>query len=148
MSAERREQEPLLDHESGADAAPQAPLTKWTRHSLRVFLQVLFITAMSGVTSSLFPPAASEMIEISICRTRYPDVTDTRKDERCKNNHVQTELAVVLAGSIMAQMIAGILAAIPFGMLADRIGRRPVFLIVSLSVLIDYSAVMTVCKFF
>lgn len=51
-------------------------------------------------------------------------------DERlCKGEEVQNELSVVVAGLHVIGAIPSLLTTIPYGLLADRIGRKPVFIL-------------------
>ncbi|KAE9362765.1 MFS general substrate transporter [Stipitochalara longipes BDJ] len=78
-----------------------------------------------------------------ICRSYYESITPSGKElsipipeEKCKIPFVQSELAMLKGWEMTFSCIPGILAAVPFGMVADRYGRKLVLLLALLGVIL------------
>ncbi|PWY64054.1 MFS general substrate transporter [Aspergillus heteromorphus CBS 117.55] len=65
----------------------------------------------------------------------------------CKSEPVQSELALVNGWKDTSEFLPGILLAVPYGVLADRWGRRPVLLLGILGVLLGEIWVRVVCMY-
>ncbi|KAI1077407.1 MFS general substrate transporter [Whalleya microplaca] len=74
----------------------------------------------------------TRVLEDVLCQEYYDGMQslDGPIDEKlCKENAIQKRLAFIAAIASMIDAIVGFLAAFPWGLVADRIGRRPVFAI-------------------
>lgn len=58
-------------------------------------------------------------------------------ESMCKKDDIQNELSIVVAGSHFLGAITGLLATIPYGMLMDRIGRKPIFMLAMVGVVLE-----------
>lgn len=85
----------------------------------------------------------TSILEANICRRYYNEhgrLTSPARGERradCNVGPVQTELATVVQMLNTFNRLPGFITAIPFGMAADRYGRRPVLLVAILGALLQ-----------
>ncbi|KAK1999783.1 ATP synthase F0 [Colletotrichum falcatum] len=122
------EDTPLLAHDLPSTVAPtRAYQTKVIGLSM-VFILLLEIGAYLQI-----PPSFQLMEEI-ICRKHYPGHTISQSDRGnvCKSALVQGELAMVKGWQTSFGCIPPLLTAIPYGVIADKYGRR---LVLSLAIL-------------
>ncbi|TQV90710.1 MFS transporter [Cordyceps javanica] len=115
------EHTPLLPTDLPAELAP--------KRSLRLLVSVIggLCLTLVAVSQRLFGPALQEIMEDVICRNVYADHPlnmVSSPDSRCKGNDVQKVLSMVSAMDLAAEMIVPILVQIPFGIIADKYGRR------------------------
>ncbi|KAI2614872.1 MFS general substrate transporter [Hypoxylon sp. NC1633] len=91
----------------------------------------------------------TRILEDVLCRKYYDTKTlDTPIDERlCKVNSIQEQVAFIMAIQTSLNAIFAFFAAFPWGLLADRIGRKPVVVINLTGILLDVFWVMTVLYF-
>lgn len=136
---EAAEDTPLLPTDLPAELIPE--------RSLRLLVSVIggLCLTLVGVSQRLFGPALQEIMEDVICRGVYADHqlnTLSHPDSRCKGNDVQKILSMVSAVDTSAEMIVrkyklvfdfyvetlttctAILVQIPYGIIADKYGRR------------------------
>lgn len=81
-----------------------------------------------------------EIIEDFICHNQYPDHMmnePTIQDRRCKEPDVQKTLAMVKSWWSSAEMWVPALVQIPYGIIADKYGRRPVIFLSLFGVLLE-----------
>ncbi|KAL2820301.1 major facilitator superfamily domain-containing protein [Aspergillus granulosus] len=70
-----------------------------------------------------------QIIEHIVCHDMSPDLSSfsqSSSDPRCKELDVQGELAEIRGWSNAIAILPSLLVSIPYGILADRFGRRPV----------------------
>ncbi|KAK5996533.1 Efflux pump ustT [Cladobotryum mycophilum] len=94
-------------------------------------------------------PMAPRMVifEDIICRNYYAAWQDDASMSDCKIEPVQSELAQINAWKETFDTIPGLLVSIPYGALANRIGRNKVLLLALIGCLLSDSWVATVCLF-
>ncbi|KAI0972387.1 MFS general substrate transporter [Xylaria arbuscula] len=104
--------------------------------------------------SSLYPAALIQVLEDIICTDYYGTPTGTAAllqlpdpDEMCKVHAVQKELALVIGFLQLAPMFAGVLCTVPYSLLADRIGRKPVLMLSGAGIAFSFAWVVAVCYF-
>ncbi|CAD0029698.1 unnamed protein product, partial [Aureobasidium pullulans] len=120
MSA--REDEPLLN--------PNARSYR-TRSVIILVALVIVITSVAG---GLIGLPFVRLIEDAICQEHYASrpvegglfITSDVDEAHCKVDAVQSRLAYILAIQEMLDAIAGFTFALPYGLVADRIGRTKV----------------------
>ncbi|KAF7954343.1 hypothetical protein EAE96_005468 [Botrytis aclada] len=56
----------------------------------------------------------------------------------CKKDDIQNELSIIIAGTHFLGAIPGLFLTIPYGMLMDRIGRKPIFILAITGVILSY----------
>ncbi|KAE8448084.1 hypothetical protein EG329_009849 [Mollisiaceae sp. DMI_Dod_QoI] len=107
-------------------------------HSPRVItaiiLLVLFILSFG---SYLMTVPGLRIYEDIICHHYYDRIQGVGHvglegeidESMCKGDEVQKELSIVMAGLLVVGAIPSLVMTIPYGLLADRIGRKPVFML-------------------
>ena len=63
----------------------------------------------------------------------------------CKSPEVQGELALLIAWKETIDQLPGILSALPYGLAADRIGRKPVLVLCLVGLVMEEIAIRVVC---
>ncbi|KAG6358864.1 hypothetical protein INS49_012383 [Diaporthe citri] len=85
---------------------------------------LVFITQFGASLSDV--PSVRLLQEI-ICRRHYGLAPDSSVEEgNCRTDGIQSQLNVITTGALVFGYLPGILVALPYGMLADRRGRKPV----------------------
>ncbi|KAJ5667315.1 adenylate cyclase [Penicillium longicatenatum] len=72
-----------------------------------------------------------QIFEQTICRDYYPSIgvsINTLDQDQCNIEPIQSELALINGWLDTFQTVPGLFLAVPFGAVADRIGRKPVLL--------------------
>lgn len=130
------ERTPLLNGERPASPPPPPPHPHPQR--LRTLLLVgLAVLAIDFGTALAYPPSIA-IYESIIC---HQDSTDWS----CKSDPVQAELALLTGIKDTMDQIPGILLALPYGLAADRIGRRPILLLCLFGLLLEEFATRAIC---
>ncbi|KAK3693676.1 major facilitator superfamily domain-containing protein [Podospora appendiculata] len=135
------EQAPLLSNERlAADADEPEPedQDQDARHTLmrRVVVMAGLLMFLVAVGGGLAIPPMTAAMEGILCRQMHPEVArgtppvrgvlDVFKDRVCKENDVQRYLALLRGWGATFDCVPGLLTAIPWGIVSDRWGRRPV----------------------
>lgn len=131
---------------------PVRKLSHWKQWRV-VYLYALFILVGNFGSALRFAPEL-RLMELAVCR-RYQlshdrgnvDDYGNVPEALCKIDVVQSQLAMLRAYLSVLNSIAGILVALPFGILADIKGRRPVAALSSLSITLSKSWMILACKF-
>ncbi|EFX02009.1 major facilitator superfamily transporter [Grosmannia clavigera kw1407] len=100
-------------------------LPRLTTRQLATLLTALAIF-LAELTFNTMMPAINSMIEEILCRQLYGD-SNTTGD--CKGDDVQRRLAAMRGWQTAGECIPAILFTVPYGIMADKIGRRPVVLL-------------------
>ncbi|KEY73320.1 hypothetical protein S7711_01436 [Stachybotrys chartarum IBT 7711] len=126
------EDEPFLAAGDRADepisSRPRYTARPWQAKSPRAIVLLLSLMKF-GITSSgmLLLVPVYRLIEDAICHVYYDDDSDGMIDEmKCKVKQVQSRLAYIMGWVALLNSVVTLLLAYPYGMLADRIGRKPV----------------------
>ncbi|ODA77560.1 hypothetical protein RJ55_07189 [Drechmeria coniospora] len=82
-----------------------------------------------------------------ICRQRFPNVTDPVRDPLCKHRDVQSELSIIQGWEATFGLIPGILTGVPYGVAADRYGRRIVLALSLLGLAMSQLTDVVICWF-
>ncbi|KAM0434144.1 hypothetical protein ACHAPT_004089 [Fusarium lateritium] len=135
---------PLLDLESPNDDAasdtsslhshpepmPSYRFSRWGIHSPRRIVILVALIKFSVVLSGmlLFLPFA-RLLEDMLCHVHYQDTSSEIIDEmKCKVDEVQSSLGYFHGWNSLLASIVGLLVAFPYGMMSDKIGRKPTLL--------------------
>lgn len=92
----------------------------------------------------------TKILEGIVCRRYYEGLgattptTPSHDDHDCTTRPVQAELATIVQTLNTFNRLPGLLLAIPYGIVADRYGRRPVFLLAILGALLQDAICKTV----
>ncbi|KAK7433333.1 hypothetical protein QQZ08_000272 [Neonectria magnoliae] len=114
---------PVLPNDLPADIIPPKSFR------FRVLLMCIVFLFIVEVSQFIMEPPLQKIMEDIICHKYYPDHSlrePSILDRRCKNDEVQRTLAMVRGWSLSFEMATPIIAQFPFGIIADKYGRRPV----------------------
>ncbi|GKZ22856.1 hypothetical protein AbraIFM66951_004980 [Aspergillus brasiliensis] len=114
--------------------------------SQRFLLPLIFASVVAadfGNYLSYAPQIA--IFESIICRRFGADSHTLEVVGGCKSPEVQAELALVNGWKDMFDQLPGIVLALPYGFLADRVGRKPILLLSLTGLLMEELAIRVVC---
>lgn len=95
-------------------------------HQRRVItMSFIMVILVEFVVYSLVAPQ-TRILEGIVCRRYYNSIPG---EQDCTVNPVQNELATINQRLNELNRLPGIFVAIPYGMMADRYGRRPVLIL-------------------
>ncbi|KAI1818184.1 major facilitator superfamily transporter [Poronia punctata] len=101
---------------------------------------VIFIICCSGGFTQL---PLTRLMEDILCH-RYYGIEDFIDESMCKVDGVQKELAYILAIKSTLFAVVGCVAAFPWGVAADRVGRKPIIVLAVAGLLVSVLMEMTV----
>ncbi|PBP21250.1 hypothetical protein BUE80_DR007861 [Diplocarpon rosae] len=111
---------------------------------------VALVSVILGSAGALVVVPRTRILEDILCHRFYGnlDGRDGAIDERlCKHDQIQSELAYLTGLITSVEAVVGFAFAFPYGILADRIGRKPVFLLSMVGVILAMSADFAVLRF-
>lgn len=128
MTSADGEERPLLglSRDGDADAA----------YRRRVIATTFIMVIMVDLAGFFLEAPQTKILEGIICGRHYTAAAQ-RETHDCTAGPVQSELATVTQMLNTFNRLPGLIVAIPFGILADRYGRRPVFLLAILGALLQ-----------
>jgi len=148
----------LVDPESTTPRpSSPAPLAKKEQQSkpwvLLVVLVYLFI-AIVDVGAFLAEPPKTRIFEATLC-LRYYEENDPSKigsdgsvpEGLCKVDEVQQKLAMIFGWQDMFDAIPGLVLAVPVGALADKWGRKWIFVFSLVGLQLNSAWVLLICYF-
>ncbi|KAK3934710.1 major facilitator superfamily domain-containing protein [Diplogelasinospora grovesii] len=98
---------------------------------------LLFLIATSGMMIML---PVFRLLEDALCHQFYQLPPDTSIPEKeCKVEEVQTQLAYLGGWAAVMNSLVGLVAALPYGVLADRIGRKPAFILSYVGIILGFA---------
>ncbi|PTB42177.1 hypothetical protein M441DRAFT_78933 [Trichoderma asperellum CBS 433.97] len=127
-----REREPIFPSDDEA-APPIINAARWQVKTRKSIVRTIAIVqcAIIGTGMLLLIPLY-RLIEDSVCHVYYGDDSLDLIDEmKCKTDEVQAQMAYLLGWLGLFHSIMSLLSTFPFGMLADKIGRKPTILLAS-----------------
>ncbi|KAH7316840.1 major facilitator superfamily domain-containing protein [Stachybotrys elegans] len=139
-----QETTPLLP---AAPASAAGPSKSFRRIVVAMCILFLFIAQVSVF---LMDPPSQAIAEDIICRGKFPDHTLGvwgMADARCKGPEVQKTLAMVRSWQLATNNLIPVLVQIPFGLLADKYGRRPVLFLSFAGYVLHVAWIMIVLLF-
>ncbi|KAI0430725.1 MFS general substrate transporter [Xylaria sp. FL1042] len=124
------------------------------RRKWRVILLLYACVFLMMLGNSMYPAALIQVLEDIICSDYYDSPSGgvalhqlLDPDQGCKARAVQKELALVLGVLQFVPVFAGVLCTVPYSLLADRIGRKPVLMLSGAGVVVSFAWVLAVCYF-
>ncbi len=150
---------------TSADSAAAAAAKTHLRALLRprVILLSLVLIFLLELSIGVSLPPMNAIMESIICRQLHPDVFSPpapaqrrfaggglvlTDDPVCKSPDVQGYLAVLRGWQATFDCVPGIVGAVPYGVLSDRWGRRPLLGLSLGGIVASIVWVYGVCKFF
>jgi MFS family permease len=151
------ESSPLLAGTSSPPRRPASPTPSLTPKSHpKLFMVATICIALAffvEVGDYMLRAPLMRILEEIICRSYYESTTPVRIDlsipipeGECKIPFVQSKLAMLRGWDTTFSCIPSILAAVPYGMVADRYGRKLVLLLSLLGVVLGLLWIMVVSK--
>ncbi|OAA72852.1 Major facilitator superfamily transporter [Akanthomyces lecanii RCEF 1005] len=89
---------------------------------LRTAIPFSIILIAVEFAAALCAGGVAALVEGSLCRTAFPEVTEPYGDPRCKHEDVQADLAWIIGMENTISVIPGLLMSIPYGIVADKYG--------------------------
>ncbi|RYP16574.1 hypothetical protein DL765_005035 [Monosporascus sp. GIB2] len=111
---------------------------------------IVFVTTCSN---GFVETPLTRIIEDILCQRYYsshdshPPGGDQIDEKLCKENIIQTDLQDIVSIMTMLSSIAAFFAAFPWGLAADRIGRKPVVVLAVLGLVVGLLFQMVVLRF-
>ncbi|CEJ83810.1 hypothetical protein VHEMI03266 [[Torrubiella] hemipterigena] len=113
----------------------------------KVILLLSLILTCYFVGASIFVVPLNSLADDYLCRKMFPSSPDGCKGDPAERDAVSAEFADIDAWSLTFTLLPSLLSSIPFGVLADKIGRRiPFFLNVIGLTLSTWYSVFIVCN--
>ncbi|GAM86191.1 hypothetical protein ANO11243_042030 [Dothideomycetidae sp. 11243] len=145
---------PLLGSDRSSDEA--AVPGRSTRTWLYPVILVLLMFCVADVGGTLANVPEIRLLEMAICRDFYrkhdpsvigPPPLSYVDEKLCKSHDLQARLAYTRALRSLLRTIPGLVLVLPYGYLADRIGRKPVLFLGLLGQVSGYLWTLFVCYF-
>ena len=145
------EDEALLSPTGAPDISlPVASKKPWLLLVVLIFTLVAFV----DIGAFLSEPPQTRIFEANLCLKHYrekdPSVIKrdgTIPEELCKVDEVQQRLAGIFGWQEMFNAIPGLLLAVPFGTLADRIGRKWIFTASLVGIVLSFAWTLLICEY-
>ncbi|WQF89913.1 Putative major facilitator superfamily, MFS transporter superfamily [Colletotrichum destructivum] len=107
-----------------------------------LYVIILFCAGSAG----LWTIPATRQVEDVVCRQHY-EVLEPIDEDRCKEDAIQSRVAMVFAIYSALQATIAAASAVPWGIVADRVGRKMVFSLAVLGMMLDQLWFLLVCAF-
>ncbi|KAI0110740.1 major facilitator superfamily domain-containing protein [Nemania sp. FL0031] len=120
-------------------------------HNWRIILVLCGYTFAMMLADSLQPAALTKVFEDVICDSITPSPTPSSSSsppsptDRCRAPAVQKELALVRGFLQLVPIFSGVLCTVPYGLLAERVGRKPVLILNGAGTLAAFSWILAIC---
>lgn len=112
---------PPAESQNEPSATPHnGGITTRRRFAIAIPYLIVFLTFEIALTLVSVP--MSPIQEGIVCRKYYPEALNG--DPRCKNEIVQAEFSMIKGWQVTFGLLPGMLTAVPYGMAADKYGRK------------------------
>ncbi|KAL4935447.1 major facilitator superfamily domain-containing protein [Aspergillus oleicola] len=143
MAQETTETTPLLPPQP---QPAQASTTHPLRHNAHKILLLVFMVAITiDFGDCLSTTPRTQILENIICHNFHPDTATTSNPSQCKDADVQSELALINGWKDTFDQLPGIILALPYGFMADRVGRKKVLLLSLLGLVLQEGCLRLIC---
>ncbi|GKT41448.1 efflux pump ustT [Colletotrichum spaethianum] len=114
-----------------------------------IFCAIIVVGAGSGGLGTI---PITRLVEDIVCREYYGVLHSGKGDVpidegQCKEDVIQSKVAMIFAVYTALQAIIGTASAFPWGIVADRLGRKKVFSLAVLGLMLDQLWFLLVCAF-
>ncbi|KAH8652155.1 major facilitator superfamily domain-containing protein [Xylariales sp. PMI_506] len=126
---------PLISESNGRPAAEAAVGHHDRGRAGRTIGLLCLVLLLMSASGGLYLTPVTQLLENALCRDYYSTVHGNAgafDDRPCKADQIQAKLAYFDGLVNMIEATVALSVALPFGVLADKIGRRVVFCIASL----------------
>jgi hypothetical protein len=130
------------------ELAPPKKKKPWVLLCVLVFLLVAII----DVGAFLAEAPKTRVYESNICLHHYEEIDPTKinngvvAEELCKEDVIQERMASIFGWQELFDAIPGILLAVPFGTLADKKGRKWVFVTSLMGLQLNSAWILLICE--
>ncbi|KAJ5157218.1 uncharacterized protein N7482_008318 [Penicillium canariense] len=138
QDSERPTQETPLLGSRRHDAIPDASPAPLSHAQLRLLILVCISIVAADFGSSLTLAPQISIFESLICRR-------IGTGDNCKSPKVQGELAFLIGWKETIDQLPGIVFALPYGLAADRIGRKPILVLCLIGLILEEFTTRLVC---
>lgn len=115
-------------------------------HRITIATLCLLLLVVVEFAATILSISISQIQEEILCHRFYPDVDNTTTDPRCKNENVQSELSIVQGWGFTFAIIPSIITAVPYGVAADKYGRRVILSLSILGAMLVEAVGVVICK--
>jgi hypothetical protein len=150
------EDAPLLSSTDSLASLPPAQSARKEKKKkpwIVLVILVFLLVAIVDVGAFLAEPPKTRVFEANICLQYYKEhdpskITEggTVPEELCKEDVIQQRLAMIFGWQDLFDAAPGILLAVPFGTLADKVGRKWVFVASLMGLQLSSAWVLLICK--
>ncbi|KAF4761242.1 hypothetical protein N7455_002820 [Penicillium solitum] len=123
----------------------RSPLRPQNPH-LATFLLSLCIFFLSGATAIVQVPL-TQLMEDNLCDQYLGEIGRQGSRAICKADGIQSKLAYLNASFGVIESVTSLIAAFPYGVLADKLGRKPIIYLSSTGSVVYLAYVLAVLKF-
>ncbi|KDN70779.1 putative ATP synthase F0 [Colletotrichum sublineola] len=108
-------------------------------HQFKAIAMAMTFVIIVEFGAYLQVPPSYQLMEEIICRKYHsvPIIQRVGHDDVCKLPQVQGELAIIMGWKSSFDCIPPLLTAIPYGVIADKYGRRPVLSLAMLGIMLE-----------
>jgi hypothetical protein len=142
----------LLSLTGSAFSVP-IPLPEKKKPWVLLVILCLFLIAVIDVGAFLGEPPRTRVYEANICLSYYREhdtsvigADGTIPEKLCKIDQVQQTLAMIFGWQDTFDAIPAVLLAVPFGTLADRVGRKWIFAASLVGLQLNAAWILLICK--
>lgn len=95
------------------------------KYKVIILLSLILTSYLIG--ASIFAVPLNNLVDDHLCRKLFPSSPDGCKGDPAQRDAVSAEFADLDAWSLTFTLLPSLLSSIPFGVLADKVGRRTTF---------------------
>lgn len=134
------ETSPLLGRDSPSD-----PRDLYRQNVIILIIVFIFLIELG---QGMLVAPSSALMENIICKEYHPEVSDNfwANDPVCKQPDVQGTLALIRGWMMTFDCIPGILGSVPYGIMSDKVGRKPVLILGIGGYWLSFIWIVVVCE--
>ena len=144
-SGDVSESSPLLQNgdQTAAGLSTPTPIPSSVKNRVTALLCAFSFFLMLG--DNLQPAALIQVYENAICESYFKDHTPSSTPVDCKIPEIQKELALVRGFQQFVPIFAAVFCTIPYGLLAQRVGRKPILILSGAGLFLQLAWALLVC---